>query len=100
MSIHLNPQELQALIQQLIDALLPAFEKQAKEQVKATKSILTTLTVAEVAQRLKWSEKTVLNRIEDGRLKADNVVTLGKPQYRISEADLNEFYTRHRLGSK
>lgn len=100
MTLNLNPQELQTLLQPLIDALLPAMEKRAQEQAKAVRRELHCLTVADAAKRLKWSEKTVLNRIESGALRVANLGSLDKPHYRISETDLADFFQRHRLGNR
>ncbi|RPD50157.1 DNA-binding protein [Hymenobacter sediminis] len=98
MTLNLNPQELQTLAELLYNGLLPVFEKRAQEQAKIVKRELHCLTVADVAQRLKWSEKTVLSRIEAGALKAANIGSWERPAYRVSEADLTDFYQRHRAG--
>jgi excisionase family DNA binding protein len=53
----------------------------------------TTLTVTEVAGRLKVNRDKVLGWIHYGRLRAVNTAkgTLGRPRYRIKTADLEDF---------
>lgn len=98
MTITLAPAELQTLTEQLLTALLPAFQKQAQAASKASAEALHCLTVAEVAKRLKCVEKTVLKYIAEGTLRAAKVGTWERPQYKVSEADLTAFYNAHRTG--
>lgn len=58
----------------------------------ATNDTSTFYTVKEAAKRLKRCEKTVLNLIKNGQLRAANVGSFDKPQYRLSIADLSAYY--------
>ncbi len=66
MTITLAPAELQTLTEQLLTALLPAFQKHVATASKASTEALYCLTAAEVAKRLKCVEKTVLKYIAEG----------------------------------
>ena len=55
------------------------------------------LTVQEVAQQLRVSEKTVVNWIKQGDLIA---FPIGKRGYRISESDLQDFIQRRKQQSR
>ena len=55
------------------------------------------LTVKQVAQELQVNIKTVYQWIEEKRLKAANIGTRGRPNWRIKRQDLNDFLDR---GSK
>lgn len=52
------------------------------------------LTVEQVAQELQVSDKTVYNWIKTNRLKATNIGTQRKANYRIRRADLNDFISK------
>lgn len=49
------------------------------------------LTTREVAERLNVNYETVRRWIRSKRLKADNICSLAKPVYRISQESLNQF---------
>ena len=49
------------------------------------------LTVRECAQRLKLSEKTILNRIGAHLMPATNYGSDKRPRWRVTSADLNRF---------
>ena len=56
------------------------------------KHIMTEiLTVEQVAQELQVNAKTVYQWIRDKRLKATNIGTKGKANWRIKRQDLNDF---------
>lgn len=94
MTFNLAPAELTSLTEQLLTHLLPAFQKHVSTASKAHGEALYCLTVAEVAKRLKCSQKTVLKYVADGRLK----VAQFEREYKVSEADLSAFYNAHRTG--
>lgn len=96
MSINLNPTELQALIDQILAALAPSFEKRVEVQRKAVTEAIQCLTVEEVAKRLKCVPKTVCKWIAEGKLRAANLGTFSKPVWRVSETDFADFYRQHR----
>jgi excisionase family DNA binding protein len=52
------------------------------------------LTVEQVANEVQVSEKTVYNWIRAGRLKATNIGTKRKANYRIRREDLNDFLSK------
>jgi excisionase family DNA binding protein len=52
------------------------------------------LTVEQVANEMQVSEKTVYTWIKAGRLKATNIGTKRKANYRIRRADLDEFLSQ------
>lgn len=70
--------------------------KAAAEAATPAKEAEYLLSVKEAAKRLKLCEKTVLARIETGKLNAANVGTWERPQYRISKADLSAFYNANK----
>lgn len=96
MSINLSPTELQALIDQIIAALAPTFEKRVEVQRKATTEAIQCLTVEEVAKRFKVVPKTVCKWITDSKLRATNLGTFDRPVWRVSDTDLADFYRQHR----
>ena len=96
MSITLNPCDLQAIIDQIVAALAPTFQKRVEATAKASGEALYCLTVEGVAKRLERDVKTVLKYIREGKMRAANIGTREKPQYRVSEADFAEFYRLHR----
>lgn len=96
MSINLNPSELQALIDQIIMALAPTFQKRVEVTAKAAGEVLYCMTVEKVAERLDRDAKTVLKYIRESKLRAANIGTSAKPQWRVSEADFADFYRQHR----
>jgi excisionase family DNA binding protein len=55
----------------------------------------TILTVKEIAELLSVSKLTVLRAIKDGKIKAFRFSSNGR--YRISNEDLEEFITKHRM---
>jgi excisionase family DNA binding protein len=62
-------------------------------------NVSSTLTVREIAQRLKVDPDKVRRWIHSGTLKALNVAgnAFGRPRYRISIADLLAFEERRRV---
>ncbi|WP_460675466.1 helix-turn-helix domain-containing protein [Hymenobacter coalescens] len=70
--------------------------KRLSETIVAAKDADILYTVKDVSDRLKLCEKTILARIDDGRLSASNLGTYDKPQYRISKADLTAYYNMNR----
>ena len=54
------------------------------------------LTVKEAAEKLKMCQKTVLAKIEAGKLNAANMGTRERPQLRVSNADLQAYYQANR----
>ena len=96
MTLNLNPSELQAVTDQLLAALLPAFQKAAQGASKSANVVLDCMTVETVAGRLKCDPKTVRKYIQDGSLKAANFGSWERPVYKVSESDFYEFYHAHR----
>jgi excisionase family DNA binding protein len=82
-------------INQLAAGLLTSLQVQIKAAAEAAvvhKDADILFNVKEAAVRLKMCEKTVLAKIEAGKLSAANLGTWERPQYRISKADLIAFY--------
>lgn len=98
MSINLTPNEMQQLIEQIVNGLLPTFEKRVSAASKATNAPVECLSVEDVAKRLKCDKKTVCKYINEGKLRAAYFGTLERPIWKVSEADLQAFYTAHRTG--
>ncbi|GAB3649807.1 hypothetical protein GCM10027594_25110 [Hymenobacter agri] len=70
--------------------------KRLSEAATVAKDTDTFYTVKEAAKRLQLCEKTVLSKIDAGRLTAANIGTFDKPQWRVSKADLMAFYNANR----
>lgn len=58
------------------------------------------LTVEQVAQEVQVNAKTVYQWIKDKRLKATNIGTKGKANWRIKRQDLNDFLEKGSTGSE
>lgn len=57
------------------------------------------LTVDQVAHELQVNPKTVYQWIKEKRLKATNIGTRGKANWRVRRQDLNEFLEKGSTGS-
>lgn len=60
-------------------------------RVKGINSMTEILTVEQVARELQVNPKTVYQWIKEKRLKATNIGTKGKANWRIKQQDLNDF---------
>jgi excisionase family DNA binding protein len=60
-------------------------------RVKGCSNMTEILTVEQVAQELQVNPKTVYQWIKEKRLKATNIGTRTKANWRIRRQDLNEF---------
>ena len=96
MNITLTTNDLQVIVDQIIAALSPTFQKRVEATAKASGEVLHCLTVEKVAARLDRDVKTVLKYIREDKMRAANIGTRDRPQWRVSEADFAEFYRLHR----
>ena len=88
--IILSPSFYDELANRLADLIEKRLIKLCKAAVVADEAE-ALLTVKECAQRLKLSEKTVLNRIGTKLLAATNYGSDKRPRWRVTTADLNRF---------
>lgn len=57
------------------------------------------MRVAEYAARMDMDPRIVRRRIKDGQIKAVNIGTEAKPEYRISEAELARWVAENQVGA-
>jgi excisionase family DNA binding protein len=57
------------------------------------------MRVAEYAARMDMAPRIVRQRIKDGQIKAVNIGTEAKPEYRISEAELARWVEQNQVGA-
>ena len=88
--IILSPSFYDELANRLADIMEKRLIKLCKAAVVADEAE-AMLTVKECAQRLKLSEKTVLNRIAAHLLPATNYGSDMRPRWRVTTANLNRF---------
>lgn len=88
--IILSPSFYDELANRLADIMEKRLIKLCKAAVVADEAE-AMLTVKECAQRLKLSEKTVLNRIATHLLPATNYGSDKRPRWRVTTANLNRF---------
>jgi hypothetical protein len=85
-----TPEFYNEMANRLLEPLIKRFE--AATASDASKDAEILFTVKEAADKLKMCPKTVLSKIDSGLLKAANVGSWERPQYRVSKADLIAFY--------
>ena len=85
------------LLAHLADQLLAAMRQNQAQQASPAALPSELLTTEMVAMRLRRCKKTVSLYIRSGRLHAANHGSLTKPDYRVSEKDLADFYSVNRL---
>lgn len=56
------------------------------------------MTLAEIGQRLRVSERTVQRRVRAGEIRAFNVGTQRRPKLRVSEDELQRYIATCRVG--
>ncbi|KAA9338431.1 helix-turn-helix domain-containing protein [Hymenobacter busanensis] len=93
MNIGFTPNEINALAEQLCPAILHRLDAAVKQHLKSSTPSLVRLTVKEVADQLKLSEKTILKYLAEGRLSGNNLGTITKPVWRISQKAVDDFLT-------
>ncbi len=87
--IILSPSFYDELANRLADIMEKRLIKLCKAAV-ASNEAETLLTVYDCAQKLKLSEKTILDRIATGLLPADNYGTDERPRWRVTKAGLEK----------
>lgn len=87
----LSPKELGALADQLLAVFIPRFDEALKRTLTVRSTSSAQLTVKEVAEQLKLSEKTILKYLDCGKLAGANISTIGKPTWRISQQAVQVF---------
>ena len=93
MEMTLSPKELGVLAEQMLAVLIPRVDEALKQTLAKTSrnTSSTQLTVKEVAEQLKLSEKTILKYLECGKLKAANMNHVDKPSWRIKQQNVDDF---------
>ena len=81
------------LLRQLAAEVVEVMRLSQFQLAQPTTSDPQLLTTDMVATRLRRCKKTVNSYIRAGRLNAANFGSLGKPDYRVSEKDCNDFYS-------
>lgn len=91
MNITLTPSEVNTIAEQISASVLARVNAVLQQELKSTRPSLVRLTVKEVAEQLKLSEKTIHKYLSAGRLRGSNLGTFDKPIWRISQQDVENF---------
>ena len=91
MNITLTPAEVTTIADQISTCVLTRINAALQQASKTQRPSLIQLTVKEVAEQLKFSEKTIHKYLSTGRLRGCNLGTLDKPIWRVSQQNVDDF---------